>query len=208
MISRFNHSVMMRSLVVSVCVCFMGVALAITSPKVMLETATNKMISELKANQARIKKDPSVLDGFVYRLILPYVDLDSMVRQVLGKEGLKQANSKQRSLFKAEFKKMVISTYSSAFATFDDHKVKYLPLSGDHRAARYAQVRSIIKHNGGRTIRVNYRLVKRGEAWKVYDFSVDGISMVKSYRSQFSSVLKQKGMDGLIKRIRNHNIKV
>jgi len=182
-----------------------GISFAIQSPVNLLESSTNRMLSKLKSNKAQLRANPDLIEGFVRQIILPYIDVNSMVRQVLGREHYKKATSSQRSRFTKEFREMVIGSYSAAFSAYRNHSVRYVPLKVDYTTRRYIQVRSSIKQNGGRTIRVNYRLVKRGNNWRIYDFSVDGISMISSYRSQFSGMLAREGMDGLIKMVSKHN---
>ena len=57
----------------------------------------------------------------------------------------------------------------------------------------------------GQVIPITYSLSKTSSGWLVYDFSVENISMVNSYRSQFASTLSSSGMGGLIKKLHNHN---
>jgi phospholipid transport system substrate-binding protein len=52
---------------------------------------------------------------------------------------------------------------------------------------------------------VNYRLVLVGSDWKLYDLSVEGVSMLDSFRSQFSELLAQGDMDALINKLSSHN---
>ena len=66
-------------------------------------------------------------------------------------------------------------------------------------------VRSMIIRHTGQKIGVDYNVVRSGDSWKVYDFSIENVSMVQSYRSQFSDVLPQQGMAGLLQRLKAHN---
>jgi len=66
-------------------------------------------------------------------------------------------------------------------------------------------VNSIIVRKSGQRIPVNYNLSRVGSSWKVYDFSIENVSMVQSYRSQFSGVLASSGLTGLIQRLSQHN---
>jgi phospholipid transport system substrate-binding protein len=66
-------------------------------------------------------------------------------------------------------------------------------------------VRSVIIRRSGQRIKVDYNVVRSGDSWKVYDFSIENVSMVQSYRSQFSDVLAQQGMSGLLQRLKTHN---
>ena len=67
------------------------------------------------------------------------------------------------------------------------------------------QVSSRIIQPGGPSIPINYRLVKRSSGWKVYDMSVDGVSLVQSFKSQFANEISQGGMSGLLVSLNKHN---
>ena len=99
----------------------------------------------------------------------------------------------------------MVHTYSSALAAYQDQTVKFFPLRGNLDGQTHIQVNSQILQNGGPPITVNYRLVLEGGEWKVFDFSVDGVSMLESFRSQFATELSNGNLDALIKKLANHN---
>ena len=78
-----------------------------------------------------------------------------------------------------------------------------MPLRQTRNTKKRIKVDSKIVRANGLEIDVDYRLVLVGGEWKVYDFSVDNISMIISYRSQFADVLAQKGMGGLIQKLQS-----
>jgi phospholipid transport system substrate-binding protein len=83
--------------------------------------------------------------------------------------------------------------------------VKFYPLRpGDINDGR-VQIKSEILQSGGPAIPVNYRLLQEGDAWKVYDITVDGVSLIQSFRSQFASELSQGGMTQLLAALNKHN---
>jgi phospholipid transport system substrate-binding protein len=52
---------------------------------------------------------------------------------------------------------------------------------------------------------VDYSVEQVGDAWKVYDITIEGVSLVTNYRGQFGTEIRQGGMDGLIQRIAEKN---
>ena len=123
----------------------------------------------------------------------------------LGRDACMQSTPTQRQAFIQQFTILLIRTYSSALAQYTDEKVNFLPLRGNFNAETRVQVNSKIIRDSGPPINVSYRLVRMGEQWKLYDFSVDGISLVQSFRSQFAQELQQVGIDGLINKLAQHN---
>jgi len=66
----------------------------------------------------------------------------------------------------------------------------------------HAQVETYVVQTDGETTRLNFELELKGEAWKVYDFEIDTISMVGNYRAQFNRVIKDRGFDALMSELR------
>jgi phospholipid transport system substrate-binding protein len=169
------------------------------APLVMLKQVSSQMIGELERNKGRL--GTQVIDNIVHRILLPHVDLESMSRSVVGRQYWMQATPAQREQFKREFTNVVIQVYSAPLSSYNGEIIEFKPLRDSVSASRI-QVQSVITRKNGQKIPVNYRLVQSGGSWKVYDFSVEGISMVSSYRSQFDNILQQRGMDGLLQRLR------
>jgi phospholipid transport system substrate-binding protein len=189
--------------IISLLVC--TVVWAISSPLDLLQTTSNQLITALQQNQATLKTKPQLVYGIVNQILLPHVDLVSMSRVALGREAWMQASPAQRQAFTQQFTTLLIRTYSSALAQYTDEKVNFLPLRGNFNTEARVQVNSNIIRDSGPSINVSYRLMRVGEQWKLYDFSVDGISLVQSFRSQFAQELQQTGIDGLINKLAQHN---
>ncbi|MBA2654758.1 MAG: ABC transporter substrate-binding protein [Gammaproteobacteria bacterium] len=173
-------------------------ALADAAPAEMLKQVSNQMLSELNKNQGNINKQ--VVGGIINRVLLPHVDLETMSRSVVGREYWAKATPAEREEFKRAFTNLVIKVYAAPLSTFNGETIEFKPMR-DSAAAR-PQVESVVLRKSGQRIPVSYRLVQSGGAWKVYDFSVEGISMISSYRSQFDSILQQKGLAGLMNRLK------
>jgi len=66
-------------------------------------------------------------------------------------------------------------------------------------------VRTEIPQQGGFPLPINYSMELKEGAWKVYDVDIDGISMVKNYRTTFANEVKQGSIDDLIKKLNQRN---
>ena len=58
---------------------------------------------------------------------------------------------------------------------------------------------------GGQPLPIEFHMRQTDKGWKVYDIVVEGVSLVMTYRSEFDAVVKQEGIDGLIKRLAQKN---
>ena len=97
-------------------------------------------------------------------------------------------------------------TYASALANYRDQTVKFYPVRGGYAGKSSVQVNSVIERTDGPSIPVKYRMVYDGSEWKLYDMSVEGVSMLDSFRSQFADQLSRVGdMEALLQRLSSHN---
>ncbi|MBS0350034.1 MAG: ABC transporter substrate-binding protein [Proteobacteria bacterium] len=177
----------------------------VASPVTVLNTAANQMLASLAQNKAKLKQNPNIIYGIVSKNLLPYVDVDRMSMAVVGRQAWTNATPAQKSEFINQFTHLVTSTYAAALASYDDDRVQFFPLRADFNTSRALTVRSAIIRRTGQKIAVDYNVVRSGDTWKVYDFSIENVSMVQSYRSQFSDVLASQGMNGLLQRLKAHN---
>jgi phospholipid transport system substrate-binding protein len=179
---------------------------AISSPLDLLQNTSNQLISALRQNQATLKTKPQVVYRIVDQILLPHVDLVNMSSRALDRNAWLSATPEQRQAFTQQFTILLIRTYASALAQYTNEKVSFLPLRGDFNNLARVQVDSSIIRESGPTISVSYRLMRINNQWKLYDFSVDGVSLIQSFRSQFADELQQRGLDGLIQELSQHNM--
>lgn len=177
------------------------------APDEMLKRVTQEMIDSLKHHDAELKKNPDLIYQIVNKIIVPYIDWTAMSGWVVGRQAWSQATATQQQLFIDEFKNLLIHTYASTLQAYDDQVVDYLPIRGGYVGKTRVQVASLIKEPGRESIRVTYRLADKGDTWKVYDISIEGVSLLKGFQSQFSSEVQQGGLEKIIQRLRQHNAK-
>ena len=180
-------------------------AWAISSPVDILQNTSNQLISALQRNQATLKTKPQIVYGIVNQILLPHVDVMSMSSKALGREAWLRATPTQRQAFSQQFVTLLIRTYSSALAQYTNERVNFLPLRGDYNSQSRVQVNSVIVRESGPSINLSYRMMRVGGQWMLYDFSVDGVSIIESFRSQFVEELQHSGIDGLISKLAHHN---
>ncbi|MFU8797138.1 MAG: MlaC/ttg2D family ABC transporter substrate-binding protein [Gammaproteobacteria bacterium] len=176
------------------------------SPLPMMERTANQMLRELKQDQQKIKQQPDFVHQLVRRVLLPHVDLPMMARMVLGRDMWAKASPRERQEFTEEFTTLLLRTYASALSAYNDQQVEFFPIRGGVDNKVRVQVESKIVRKDGPPIPLNYRLLHQGKEWKVYDFTVEGVSMIESFRSQFAEQLSQGGgMTALLNTLKEHN---
>ena len=99
---------------------------------------------------------------------------------------------------------MLVRTYSNAITAYQGQTMKVMPVRmkpGDTEVTVHNQfIRA-----GGKPVLLDYSMHKTDRGWKIYDIVVEGVSLVLTYRSEFDAVVKQEGVDGLIKRLAQKN---
>lgn len=184
---------------------FCNYTLAASSPLTTMQDMANQTLSFLQKNQSRLKSNPELINSMVNRVLVPHIDADRMGGAVVGRRYWDNATPEQRNEFIRQFKRLVISTYSNALSSYDDDKIRFYPLRGNYEGQKTIQIRSVIIRKNGQRISIDYNLVLTKGKWKIYDFSIEDVSMVQSYRSQFGSVLARGGLPELIQRLVIHN---
>ncbi len=165
-------------------------AFAASSPVPMLQQTADNLIQQLKANRAQFKQNPQMVYDIVQRLVLPHVDKNRMARSVVDNTLWQQASASDRAQFISQFQRLVLRTYAAAFAEYTNEIVKFRPIRSDYAQQANLTIQSQIIRGGKSPIPVDYSVARQGASWKIYDFTVDGISMVNSFRSQFAGLNK------------------
>lgn len=199
----------MQKILANVVVIFLSlfavVAYAEGSPVAMLQSSADHMIAGLKSNQATIKTKPQIVYNLAYKYIVPNADLAEMSRRVVPPHIWNSATSAQRVQFEAAFTKTLIRTYATALTAYSNQSIKFYPVRGGYAGARSVVVNSQIVSPESSPIRVSYQLINANGRWKLIDLSVEGVSMLESFRAQFSDILSQGNMNQLLQRMHQHN---
>lgn len=175
-----------------------------TSPVPMLETSANQIIATLKQHKAELKENHAIIQQAVARYLLPNVDVNGMSRSVLGREAWNKATAAEKQEFAQVFTQLIIRTYASPMAEYTDEKVKFLPVRGSFEG-RFTRVNSVIIRSNGQNIPLSYSLVAKNGNWKIYDLSVEGVSLLQSFHSQFGQILQSSTMQNLIAQMRKNS---
>lgn len=182
------------------------VSAAIEPPDRLLDRVTVDMISALKRHDQELKKRPDRIIQIIDRILVPHIDSMAMAKWVAGRQAWLEASPTERLRFANEFRDLLIRTYASTLLSYDNQAVEYYPVRGGYNKKR-VMVNSVIKEPGKEPVRVSFRLLNRSDSWKVYDISIEGVSLLKGFQSQFANDMRQYGMEHVINRIKEHNKK-
>lgn len=182
---------------------FMNQILAQSSPVPMLERTAQEIIQTLQNHQASLRHDPKIVHQAIQTYLLPHIDVEGMSRSVLGRQAWMKATVTEKLAFEREFTQLVIRTYAAPLAGYSGETVVFTPIRGNVDG-RFIRVNSMIQRPNGQRIPLSYNLVSKGSEWKIYDLNVEGVSLLQSFRSQFSNVLQQGNMQTLLEQMRTN----
>jgi phospholipid transport system substrate-binding protein len=168
-------------------------------PQELVENSAKRMLRELDANREMYRKDPAKLDALVANVLLPNFDTEYAARLVLG-QTWRTATPEQRKRFVDAFYHSLLRNYGTALLDFTADRFTILPYKGDPNATT-ATVRTEVKRSNGDKVPVNFSLHKVDGMWKAWDVVIEGISYVKSFKTDFGAEIQQKGLDEVINRL-------
>jgi len=200
-----KFSVVMSSVVLS------AVLVMSTPSTVMSETAgevvestTTRVIERLKSEREQLNAYPERIYGLISDLVIPHFDFRNMSRLVLG-NAWKNATDDQRSAFLEQFKTLLVRTYVTALSEYSDNEIVYHPEESKPNS-RLVVVKTEVKNAvNNSSISIDYRLYDSNGLWMVVDVSVDGVSLVSTYRGSFASEIRRSSLDSLIAKLIKRN---
>jgi phospholipid transport system substrate-binding protein len=172
-------------------------------PQELVENSAKRMLQELDANRAMYASNPAKVDALVANVLLPNFDTEYSARLVLG-QNWRTATPDQRKRFVDAFYHSLLRNYGSALVDFTADRFVVLPYKGDP-SDTMATVRTEVKKSSGDKVAVNFSLRKTDGVWKAWDVVIEGISYVKSFRTDFGAEIQQKGLDEVINRMEAQN---
>lgn len=178
-------------------------ASAVTPPDELARNTANALLEELKANKDSFKQNPEQLYAVVDRIVLPHFDFDYVSKLVLARYWRK-ATPEQRTRFQQAFRSQLVSFYGDALLDYSDETVRW-ENAAVPEGATDVTVKSEIVPKGGDPIQISYATHLTDGQWKVYDVTVDGISLVTNYRGQFAAEIRRDGLDALIQRLESES---
>lgn len=174
------------------------------SPDKFVEQLSEQLISELEKNKDNLKNNHTLAYGIAEKIILPKVDVDGMSRSVLGRKIWTKMSGRQKKEFTKTFTNLIIKTYSKSLTGYDKDEIKIVPLNERYAGKTRVVIKSFIVRATGPKIALKYRMISKSGSWKIYDVSVEGISLLQNFRTQFSSELSKGTIEELIGKMKKN----
>ena len=125
-------------------------------------------------------------------------DFPEVGRRSLGRHW-QPLTDKQREEFTALFADLLERSYVSKIEVYSGEKITYASerIDGDT-----ATVATRIATKSGAEVPIDYRMLRKGTRWLVYDVNIEGVSLVSNYRTQFNKIIQTSSFDDLIQKLK------
>ena len=178
-------------------------AQAVEGPEVLIQRVAAELIEAVKSDAALRNGDQARVVALVDARLMPHVNFTRMTASAVGRFW-RQATPEQKQKLQAEFKTLLVRTYSGALSQVKDQTLVVKPLRASPGDTEVV-VRSELRTPGKDAVQLDYRVEKTEAGWKVYDLNVLGVWLVETYRGQFAQEINAKGIDGLIAALAQRN---
>lgn len=185
---------------------FAATAPANEAPDVLVKRISSEVLETAKSDKDIQAGNQKKVMDLVETKILPYVDFQRMTSLAAGRYW-REATPDQQKQLAAEFRTLLIFTYSGALSQVKDQTVDFKPMRSSPGDTE-VEVRSQVNQARGEPIQLNYRVAKTDAGWKIYDINVLGAWLVEAYKGTFASEISKGGIDGLIKTLSEKNKKL
>jgi phospholipid transport system substrate-binding protein len=168
------------------------------TPKETVETEVNKVLTTLSDPAFQGKSKDAKINE-VGKIISEVFDFKELSKRTLGKNW-KKLSAEQQTEFVDLFRKLLQGVYADRLLAYSDQKV----LFDKERMLKKgrAEVQSYLQTSDGTKIPLFYRLTNKSGSWRVYDVIIEGVSMVKNYRTQFREIIAKDSPEKLLEILR------
>jgi phospholipid transport system substrate-binding protein len=169
------------------------------TPKETVETGVNKLLKTLgdPAFKAKPEDERIAIIGAEIETVFDFKELS---RRTLGREWKKMKPEQQKE-FVQLFKELLQGVYADRLLAYSDQKITFDKETMLKKGR--AEVQSYLQTSDGKKIPLFYRLTDKSGSWKVYDVIIEGVSMVKNYRTQFREIISKDSPEKLLEILRD-----
>jgi phospholipid transport system substrate-binding protein len=172
-------------------------------PDALVRRTTDEVLAVIKSDKDLQAGNPRKVTELAEEKVLPHFDFTRMTRLAVGRSWA-QASDAQKEALTKEFRTLLVRTYSNSLTQYRDQKidVKATKMSPQDKEVT---VRTAVIQQGGPPIPIDYAMEKTDQGWKVFDVTIDGASLVTTYRGTFNDQIQRGGIDGLVKTLQDRN---
>lgn len=167
-------------------------------PTDQIKQTTDKILSILTNPSLKGRSKSTEREKLIRQVIDERFDMEEMSRRSLARYWDQRTEGEKKEFVRL-YSDLLERTYMDKVEGYSGEKVIY---EGESIDKEYAVVKVKIVTNKNTDIHVHYRLKREENKWLVYDVSIEGVSLVNNYRTQFNSIILKSSYENLVKRLR------
>ncbi len=173
------------------------------APDALVKNVTLEVVDIVSKDKEIQAGDRRKVIALIEAKVLPHFNFPAMTATAVGTHW-KSATPEQKSRLTDEFRTLMVRTYASSIAAYRNQKFDFRPLRAKPTDTDVTvQVR--VLQSGAEPVRIDYDMEKTPRGWKVWDVRVADISLTANYRTEFANLVREGGIDGLIRSLRAKN---
>lgn len=178
-------------------------AFAENDPYKEMQVAADKIFSKINAQSSAIKSNPNLLKNIVRSDLLPYVQVKYAGALILGNY-YKTATESQRNAYFSAFEEYLVQAFAQALSMYNGQEYQ-IESAKDLTGKSIISIRVLLiqPDKSQQPLRIDFQWRKNtvsGE-WKAYDLIAEGVSMISTKQNEWSTILRQNGIDALTKQL-------
>jgi phospholipid transport system substrate-binding protein len=168
------------------------------TPVQLIDRLSHEIVALLANKDLAVKDKREKIQNLAYA----HIDFETLSRLTLGKNwrGLTDA---QKADFIKEFRTHLANTYRSMIDNYKDEQVSIVGNRKDGEDVTV--VTKVVDPKSNEDFKVDYRLRRGTDEWRIIDITIEGVSLAANFRAQFQDILSNGGIDGLMKLLREKN---
>lgn len=173
------------------------------TPDALVKAVTLEVVDLIAKDKEIQSGNRTKLIALIDEKVLPHFNFTAMTALAMG-QSWNKATPEQKKLLTQEFRTLLVRTYASALAAFSNQKLDFRPLRSKPTDTDVTVNVRVIQP-GSQPVAIDYSMEKTSQGWKVYDVMVGGVSLVANYRTEFTNIVRESGVDGLIRNLQTKN---
>ena len=174
-----------------------------TPPDALVKNVTLEVVDIIRKDKEMQAGDRRKIVALIESKVVPNFNFASMTASAAG-TSWGRASPEQKARLTDEFRTLMVRTYASSIAAYKDQKFDFRPLRA-RPADTDVTVNVRVLQSGTEAVKIDYEMEKTARGWKVWDVRVADISLTANYRTEFANVVRESGVDGLIRTLETKN---
>ena len=167
------------------------------TPYDLTKQVSDKLFSDIKASQSKIKQDPNYLKTIVRQDLMPYVHVKYAGSKILG-QNYKTVTQEERDRYFAVLDKYIEQVYAQVLTMYSDQSIQIGKMKEESASLAIVNVK-VAQPNNQPPLNVDFYWYKNSKTgqWQVYDMTAGGASMVNTKQQEWSPIIRKQGLDAL-----------